>query len=126
MSLLKQRLMDMMYVQEWWSEVRETSGNRLYKHVEVNFGYESYLDLCSASIRIALTKLRLSSHVFLVERGRWKKIALEERVCMLCNVVEDEFHCLIECPRFNKQRMDDCLPLVLKYRPSMFEFIFAE
>ena len=69
-------------------------------------------------------KLRLSSHLFLVERGRWgrNRIEYKDRLCTMCNTIEDEFHCLIECPNYIKERKG-CLPEILIRRPSMFEFI---
>ena len=75
-------------------------------------------------IRIALTKIRLSSHLFHVERGRWnaRKVEIKDRICSLCRVVEDEFHCMIECPRYESARVGN-LPTSLKRKPSMYKFI---
>ena len=58
------------------------------------------------SLRVALSRIRLSSHLFMIERGRWGKnrLRLNERKCTLCGVLEDEFHCLFVCPRFNNER----------------------
>ena len=74
--------------------------------------------------RVAITKIRLSSHVFNIERGRWvrPKIDAFDRKCDVCNTIEDEYHCLIECPRFVEVRKK-CLPLNLRNNPSMFEFV---
>ena len=47
---------------------------------------------------------------------------MNERKCTLCGVIEDEFHCLIECPRYMNARKG-CVPERLKKRPSMFEFV---
>ena len=57
-------------------------------------------------LRVANTKIRLSSHLFYIERGRWgkNKINAIDRKCQLCNTIEDEFHCLVECPRFKEIR----------------------
>ena len=44
------------------------------------------------------------------------------RKCTVCNVLEDEFHVLIECPKYTNQRRN-CLPDNLKVKPSMFAFI---
>ena len=122
-SLLKQRLSD-IFVQEWWQEIDKTSNNRLYKHIKEHFGYEMYLNMCCQDIRMFLTRVRLSSHSFNVERGRWgrKKIEYAERKCRLCECVEDEYHCLVECPMFSEERKT-CLPVSLIRRPSMFEFV---
>ena len=69
-------------------------------------------------------KVRLSSHKFYVERGRWKNVHFLERKCRLCEVVEDEYHCLIECPLYENVR-NYCLPAehVLLNKPSMHEFV---
>ena len=59
----------------------------------------------------------------MIERGRWskKKVHVDKRKCPLCNVVENEFHVLIECPRFINERIN-CLPDSLKLNPCQFEF----
>ena len=121
LSVLKQRLTD-IFIQEWWAEVNETSSHRLYKHIKTDFVYEDYLDICPNDTRIFLTKIRLSSHLFLIERGRWSRPKLEfrERKCSTCDTVEDEYHCLIECPRFAEERKN--VTICLKCRPSMYEF----
>ena len=55
-------------------------------------------------LRQYLTKLRLSSHNFLVGRGRWvkTKINYHEGLCTLCdeNDIEDEYHILMKCSYF--------------------------
>lgn len=102
----------------------KTSNHRLYKHIKESFGYEKYLNVCPMSLRIPLTKLRLSSHLFNVERGRWgsRKCNVNERKCRLCDVVEDEYHCIIECPMYVKERRG-CMPACLRNGPSMMKFI---
>ncbi len=124
-SLFKQRMYD-IYQQEWMAEVNSTSDYRLFKHLKENFCFEEYLNIFNKPIRIALTKLRLSSHLFHVERGRWyaRKLDIKDRLCSLCNVIEDEFHCLIECPRYSSARVGN-LPNYLKKKPSMYKFINA-
>ena len=72
-------------------------------------------------VRIALTKVRLSSHAFYIERGRWEKIDRENRICDLCGIVESEYHCLIECPRFVNER-DGLLSTTLVNYPSIDAF----
>ena len=36
-----------------------------------------------------MTKIRLSSHKLLIERGRWLNILHKDRLCTLCNKLED-------------------------------------
>ena len=118
---MKQRLTD-IYKQEWYSSIQESSSNRLFKHLKNNFAFEDYLNMPNKYLRVSITKIRLSSHLLNVERGRWKKMALTERTCDFCHVIEDEFHAFIECPRYKRVR-DLYLPHKLAIRPSMFSLI---
>ena len=123
LSIFKQRVID-MYLQEWRYQVDMTSNNRLFKNLKNEFYYESYLSLNNRALRIAITKIRLSSHALLIERGRWgpNKLEVEDRKCSICqNEVEDEFHCLLKCPRFNNQRIG-LLADYLKNEPSRENF----
>ena len=121
MSMLKQRLYD-IYKQDWCGEIGQTSDHRLYKHIKDAFCYEKYLNVCPLNLRIPLTKLRLSSHCFNVERGRWGKIDFNERKCRLCDTVEDEYHCIVECPLYTSVRKGH-LPDMLRDKPNMSKFV---
>ena len=123
LSSFRQRLYD-VYKQEWRTKVDETSQYRLFKHIKQEFGFEVYLNTFNKGIRINISKLRLSSHLFLIERGRWgnRRLDIRNRLCLTCNVIEDEYHCIVECPRFKKER-NGLLPVSLKVRPSMYKFI---
>ena len=123
-SLFKQRVRD-IFVQDWAAQVALTSNNRLYKSIKHSFNFESYLNLNNRALRVAITKVRLSSHLFHVERGRWGKTRIEfqERICSICiTEVEDEFHCLIKCPRFNNERRG-LLTNYLILEPSEANFV---
>ena len=91
-----------MYVQQCFGEIRDSSRCRLYREIKFTFEMEPYLqNNCNRELRQCLTKIRLSSHKFLVERGRWAKpqISYQERKCTLCGQldVEDEYHILLIC-----------------------------
>ena len=73
-------------------------------------------------LRVSITKIRLSSHLFFIERGRWTNIPRLDRKCDCCNVIEDEYHVFIECPRFMSERKR-YLPIKLRRKPSMVEFL---
>ena len=107
--MFRQRMRD-MYLQEWCASVSMTSQNRLYRSVKNVFRFENYLNINNRGLRVALSRLRLSSHTFMIERGRWGKnrLHVNERKCSQCGVIEDEFHCIIKCPRFNNER-EGCL-----------------
>ena len=122
LALFRQRMYD-MYVQEWRGELELTTPHRIYRHIKTNFNFESYLNLGNKTLRTSITRIRLSSHLFNIERGRWGNLRVprEERKCTLCETVEDEYHCLVECPRYVNERRG-YLPERLRRKPSMYEF----
>ena len=121
LTMFKKRLVD-VYLDDWTNLVRQTSDGRLYKHIKDTFIFEQYLDMPHKTLRIAITKIRLSSHLFFIERGRWTNLERRQRTCDVCNVIEDEYHVFIECPRYSIERKK-LLPNILKTRPSMNEFV---
>ena len=46
-------------------------------------------------------RLRLSSHTFPIETGRWSRTKRENRLCIKCNVLGDESHYIYNQWRFN-------------------------
>ena len=58
--------------------------------------------------RIIISRWRLSSHNLHVETGRYKqpKIDHENRKCIICSIVEDEFHALFICRAHYLIRLD--------------------
>ena len=85
---------------------------------------KNYLTILDRHKRIALTKIRLGSHNFLIQRGRWQrpKIDLSERNCDMCDCLEDEFHIIVECPKYYNLRQT-LLDKTLKYKPSIFKCV---
>ena len=86
------------FVNSWVNDLRnghESSILRTYSLYKMNFGTENYLNYISKpKFRIALSKLRASSHDLEIERGRYvrPKLNLSDRLCMSCHVIEDEEH----------------------------------
>ena len=62
--------------------------------------------------RIAVSRLRLSSHYLRIETGRWSRIPRENRLCQ-CGEVQTEHHVLIECPLSETLRTQ--YPVVKQY-----------
>ena len=50
------------------------------------------------------------------------KIEAIDRKCDICNTIEDEYHCLIELPRFREVKKK-CLPINLIRKHRMFHFV---
>ena len=56
----------------------------------------------------------MTSNRLEIEAGSWvrvNRVPVNERKCRLCNVMEDEYHFVIECHRYNELRKK----YVLKY-----------
>ena len=56
--------------------------------------------------RVILTRWRLSNHNLAIETGRYTRPYTErrDRVCTMCNTVEDEGHVIYLCPRYDDLR----------------------
>ena len=68
---------------------------------------EPYLYLVKeAKYRVAISRLRASSHPLEIERGRYTrpKTPVTERLCPCCNAVEDEHHFLLNCKIYDQDR----------------------
>ena len=120
LSEFKLRIKD-IYIQKCNDEISKLSDNRLYKHLGPSSN--AYLtDIKQNYIRVAIAKLKLSSHTFMNERGRWLKINYNLRFCSLCNVLEDEFHIINVCPRYINLR-EQYIPRNIYHKPSMIKLI---
>ena len=87
------------FIQKWSTELK--SSRALFYKQFSSFEFAKYLEIINITkYRIALTRLRLSSHRLEVECGRWRKpvsVPFQDRKCKQCNTLEDEYHFLIEC-----------------------------
>ena len=126
LCLFEQRSKDIFF-QECLSEISLSLRCRMYKEIKPTFGCELYLEMnINTRLRSCLTKLRLSSHEYLVERGRWLKPKLPyiDRKCTLCNIpdIQDEYHVTLCCVYFKELRRKYIKPYYYK-RPSMNKFV---
>ena len=69
-------------------------------------GLENYLlDIKNVTLRVILTKFRISDHNLMIEAARYKKIEAEFRFCPFCpKLVESEIHFLLVCNTFKQLR----------------------
>ena len=65
----------------------------------INNGYSEtlYNSMLDDSKRKMITRWRLSSHKLKVETGRYGKTTENQRNCLLCDTLEDEYHSLFIC-----------------------------
>ena len=96
---------------KWTADVNNNQSRILKTYVsyKTEFRTESYLDCIYVPrrFRIALSKLRSSSHNLEIERGRYVRPNkdVDERVCLLCNVVDNEIHFVTNCCINERERL---------------------
>ena len=103
-----ERLKD-IYHQNCFAEINsDHSKLRTYARVKTEIGMEEYLNSTeNIKDRTALTKIRLSNHDLMIEKGRHRDLDENERLCPFCdNVVENEQHFILECGTFRALRVD--------------------
>ena len=67
----------------------------------------------------------MSSHRLCIEAGRWNRphpTPREQRLCTVCNQLEDEYHLLFECSLYNDERVAYLKPYYLRNK-SMFKAV---
>ena len=89
------------FIENWTHQINDIHTNpivrtyAIYKH---SFGFEPYLkQISNTRYRNAVKKIRVSSQSLAIERGRHLGTAIQERLCNVCNVIEDGEHFLFEC-----------------------------
>ena len=124
LCMLKTRVKD-IFIQDWHARLEDSSRARCYINI-AKFEFQQYLKILKIQkYRKSLCKLRVSSHRLEIESGRWtkpNKTPLNERLCMICSVLEDEFHFTLECPLYKDIRKK----YIKRYywqRPNMVKFI---
>ena len=98
LSILKTRLRD-NFIQDWRSRL-EHSTRALFYNTICSFNFQYYLDnLNVKSFRVAVSRLRVSSHRLEIEKGRWKTppVPYNNRLFNICQSLDDEFHFLFKC-----------------------------
>ena len=121
MSSMKQRIRD-VFVQNLNSRLSDSSRALFYRNIS-KFEFKSYLKCVNVQkFRIALSQLRLSSHRLNIEVGRWNNTVFEQRICPHCNVLEDEFHFLIECSLYTNIRCK-YIPRFYRTHTNMYKTI---
>ena len=91
------------FINEWRMSIQNTTLNpilRTYNVLKTRFGTEPYLrSVKDIKYRVAISKLRVSSHALEIERGRYTSpmTPVNEQLCHACQKVEDEFHFMMEC-----------------------------
>ena len=113
------------YKHSWLLEVTNVNRYpilRTYKMFKTEFGSEKYLEAISeCHYRIAMTKLRSSSHTLDVERDRYTKPKTNicEWLCPACKIIDDEIHFLVNCKLYDTDRTHFFGKVTAKYKIFM-------
>ena len=99
--LVKQTLKD-NFLQDWNSQLQNSSKGKQYNLFKDTIIREPYLTLILRHMCIPILKFRTSNHKFPIELGRYTNRCVPycDRKCTLCTTTDlgDEFHYLLKCP----------------------------
>ena len=118
----KRRLKD-QFIQKWDNDVKTNEKCLTYRIFKHDLKFENYLDILPQQYRTPFSKFRLCNHQLPVEKGRYKKIPRQYRVCTLCNrnCLGDEFPFLFECTNYANLRIKH-LPRFYRDRCNVYKF----
>ena len=102
--LIKQRIYDQNF-QSWYANVNNSQRLIIYCMFKHDFIFENYLD-CIADHKVALCKLRVSSHELEIENKNELENENKSRNERLChrNLIENEYHFLLICTLYSELR----------------------
>ena len=69
---LKQRVLD-VFKQSWYNDIANNRVLTLYKNYKLSFDFEHYLNILPNKLRMAISRLRLSSHQLRIETERYSQ-----------------------------------------------------
>lgn len=96
---------------------------RTYRQFKKSYSMEKYITvLQNRQLRSTVAKFRLSNHELMIEKGRHFQLKPEKRLCPFnCNMVEDEHHFLLVCPKFTDLRNIYLNSVSVPYGVSSFQ-----
>ena len=123
--VFKSRVID-VFKQNWFNGISNCNTLCTYRSFKQYHGIEQYLDFLPGKLRIALARLRLSSHNLRIETGRYSQNRTERafRYCTICNSrdIEDEYHFIIVCSEYEHIRKKYIKHYYYRH-PSMIKFV---
>ena len=94
------------FKQSWASIVNDSSKCLNYRIFKTEFCFENYLVSMSKKDRLSMIRFRCRNNKLPIETGSYFNTPRETRYCTKCeeNMLGDEFHVLLECAFFKKER----------------------
>ena len=116
---LHQTLVDTFHQNAFATIRKEGSKLRNYALFKTKIGMEKYLvEIKNISVRIQITKFRISDHELMIEVGRHKGLKQHLRLCPFCQTVETKIHFLLDCSIYKHMR-EPLLNLVHRGNPIL-------
>ena len=94
----------LLFEANWRAQVMSKPKLRTYQLFKKDFGKECYISQnLNKKLRSMLAQLRFGILPLQIETDRFRNIALQERICCVCdlNQVESVIHFLFICPMYN-------------------------
>ena len=96
--------MQQEFKDKWERNLRLQDKLCTYRDFKQVWGTETYVrELQDFRLRSALARFRCSNHNLRIEKDRGLK-HISDRKCERCNCIEDEYHCLAKCPKYEDIR----------------------
>ena len=100
---------------KWQTYINTYTKADTYKSFKNVVKFEPYLrDIKNRKHRVAFSKLRLSDHCLMIEKGRHHRPTLprEQRKCPTCiTKIENEVHFMTECSAYNRFHLYEAISL---------------
>ena len=128
-----ERMKDIFHQEAFADINRDVSKLRTYASFKTSIGLEKYI-LAGMTVqeRVSISKIRLSNHTLMIEKGRHLKIEKTLRFCPFCpSQVETEQHFILQCKTFEvlREQLFTTLPNILHYptmtQEDLFKFLLS-
>lgn len=119
---IKQNLQD-QFNQNWRANLTRSSKGKNYNVFKDSIQFEPYITALPYELYINMIRFRTGNHKMPIEIGRWNNVDIDDRKCHLCttNSIGDEFHYLLQCPYFKRERLR-LLPAGYWERPNILKY----
>jgi hypothetical protein len=104
-SLIRNRIHE-REEKQWQEEMKQKTKLRTYRKIKHRLEREAYLETRNKRGITELVRLRGGTNRLRIEKGRYEKLPVEDRVCLFCEsrAPEDEEHFMLHCPCYAELR----------------------
>ena len=123
LGLLIKQTLHHQFLQMWRANLNTSSKGKNFNYFKDAVCLENYFLILPKHLYLKMVHFRTGNHKMPVETGRWQNIELDDRKCTICdkNTLGDEFHYLMECHFFKRDR-ERLLPREYHKRPNILKY----